>query len=281
MSIDGAGIRGLIPLRIIDFLHQSITKIDSEIDVTSWVDVFASSSASSIFTGALMLKDETNKTKHNPKEILEFYKKRGDQIFSTNLGNDAENSIYPLNFILDHFFGNIKLRDLKNHFIFLCHNKTQNSLFQFSNSYDRFYDVSFAKALNACSAIPGTYPSVKIGNLDLCDTLNQFENPALIAYNHTKMLYPNEHIVLISIGAGNSFKKINQAKIVHEELQEIQEHDDKLLYFRFQPDLNNDLEFTTVNKKTTEKLIEIANQYIFDNFPKFEELLQLMALKAA
>lgn len=96
LSVDGAGIRSLIPLKILDYLHQSIIHLDDEIDVTSWVDVFTSVSASSIFTGALMLKDENNRTKHTPKQILEFYRKRGTQIFSQNIGLNPESSRFQI-----------------------------------------------------------------------------------------------------------------------------------------------------------------------------------------
>ena len=73
LSIDGGGLLGIIPLKILNYLHSSLTECDENLDVTSWVDVFSSTSASSIFTGALMLKDENNKSKYKPKDLLNFY----------------------------------------------------------------------------------------------------------------------------------------------------------------------------------------------------------------
>ncbi|MCE3297225.1 MAG: hypothetical protein K0R65_2939 [Crocinitomicaceae bacterium] len=283
LSIDGAGIKGIIPLKILNYLHQSMIQLDDELDVTSWVDVFSSCSASSIFTGALMLKDKQGRTIHSPGQMLEFYLKRGPQIFSHNVGVNAEDSIYPLTFTLNHFFGQINMTDVRNHFLFLSYSKSQESLFSFTNFMDRYHDLSLAKVMNACSAIPGVYPSVKLGNLELSDALFKLQNPSLMAYDYAKMLYPNEHLILISIGAGetNELTPLNmQVRETHQQLLEISEYDPKLTYFRFQPKLKSNYDATDISREKMDELVELSEEYIFNEMTVFEELLHLMAFKA-
>lgn len=283
LSIDGAGIKGLIPLKILNYLHQSMVQLDNELDVTSWVDVFTSCSSSSIFTGALMLKDKHGRTIHSPSEMLDFYLKRGPQIFSHNVGVHAEDSTYPLTFTLNHFFGQVNMMDVRNHFLLISYDKRQESLFSFSNFMERYHDLSLAKVMNACSAIPGVYPPVKLGNLELCDALFKIQNPSLLAYDYAKMLYPNEHLVLISIGAGetNELTPLNiQVRETHQKLLEIREDDQKLTYFRFQPKLKMNYDAADISRENMEELIEISEEYIFNEMHVFEELLHLMAFKA-
>lgn len=282
LSIDGCGMRGVIPLRILDYLHQSMSSLDEDLDVTSWVDVFSAASSSSIFTGALMLKNEKGKSKHTPAEILEFYLKRGQQVFGTNLGLDPEHSMYPLSFVLDHFFGGVSLRDLRNHFVFVCQNQTDNELFPFTNNVDRNYDLPLSKVMAACSAKPGVYPPLTLGVAELVDASPSFRNPALMAYQYARMLYPSDPIILISIGVGDEVPEMpNQAKEVHDELNEIRlTVDDHLLYYRFQTEIQQRLELLPP-KELDAALIELAEDYIFHNQGRFMELLKLMALRAA
>ena len=281
LSIDGDGIKGIIPLKILDYLHQHIHSIDDSLDVTSWVDVFSSTSASSIFTGALMLKNEDGRTVHTPKQILDFYKLRGTQIFSQNVGVDSENSIYPLSFTLEHFFGKVNMMDFKNHFLFLSYNLTQQVLFPFSNAMDRYHNLSLATVMNACSAIQHVYPTVKLGNIELCDAMFKIQNPALLVYNYARLLYPQERIVLLSIGSGDYPENTySQANKTHQDLLTIKEYDNKLIYFRYQPELYHKFDSLVTNQVQINHLLEISDDFIHQNKANFDELLDLMALKA-
>lgn len=284
LTIDGAGIKGLIPLKILDYLHKSMVQLDDELDVTSWVDIFSSCSASSIFTGALMLKDKEGRTVHSPGEMLDFYLKRGPQMFSHNIGVHAEDSVYPLSFTLNHFFGQVNMMELKNHFLFLSYNQSQESLFTFSNFMERYHDLSLATVMNACSAIPGVYPPVRLGNIELCDALFRIQNPARLAYDYARMLYPQEHLILISIGAGETNELTplsHQVWETHQNLLDISQDDTKLTYFRFQPKLHARYDAAAeISRESIHELIEISEAYIFNEIHVFDELLHLMAFKA-
>ncbi|MFN5417046.1 MAG: hypothetical protein ACK5B9_08330 [Flavobacteriia bacterium] len=283
LSVDGAGIKSIIPLRILDYLHQSIIHLDDEIDVTSWVDVFSSLSLSSIFTGALMLKDENNRTKHTPKQILDFYRKRGTQIFSHNIGLNPENSTFPLSFTLEHFFGKVNMLDLKNHFLFISYDSKGEILFPFSNTMEKYNNLSLSKVMHACSAIPNIFPKVKVGQTELSDTLFKIQNPAQMAYDYARLLYPTDHLILLSIGTGEEINETPLSKSTREidiKLKEQTLVDEKLTYFRFQPKLTKDFEVGNSAQEKIEELIDLTEDYIFQNRPAFHELIQLMTLRA-
>jgi uncharacterized protein len=287
LSVDGCGFKGIVPLKILSYLHASLSKEFDEIDTSNYVDLFTSTSASSIFTGALMLKNEEGKSKYTPNDLLNFYLEKGDKMFSKNIGLDAENSIYPLSFVLDYFFGNVKLKDINNHFLFYSFDEIQNEIYTFSKMNDRLYNVSLSKIMNACTVDGTVFPPVSFGNSTFIDASFMLKNPSLLAYNYMKTLYPNENIILISIGfnvsdgvCNTKFQGLHQID-AHQELLKITKEDKKLNYFRFEPildEINND---SNEEIYLNEKLLEITEKYIETNQTKFNQLLQLMLLRTA
>ena len=286
LSIDGGGIKGLIPLRIIAHLDSIFKNIDPELDIPTWVDVFSSTSASTIFTGAMMLKNNKGKSIHKPQEILDLYIKRGKQIFSKNTGIDAANSTYPLSFVLDHYFGDITMENLKNHFLFFSYNSTSGIPFAFSDMMDRFRNLALSKVMTACSAYPGIFPPVQLGKMELVDGMLTTQNPAQMAYDYARMFYPTDPIVLISIGTGTHENILKdrfevKAERVHQEMKELSFTDKKLLYFRFQPHLQSltNYSFEDESHSITDLLNE-TNEYIESNKSDFDRLIQLMEIRA-
>lgn len=286
LSVDGGGIRGLIPLRIIAHLNRILKDIDPDLDIPTWVDVFSSTSASTIFTGAMMLKNDKGKSIHKPQEILDLYIKRGKQIFSKNTGIDASHSVYPLTFVLDHYFGEITMESLKNHFLFFSYNSTSESSFAFSDTMDRYRNLALSKVMTACSAYPGNFPPVQLGKMELVDGMLTTQNPAQMAYDYARMFYPTDPIVLISIGTGTHEHMLKdhfevEAERIHQEMKDLSSIDKKLLYFRFQPHLQSltNYSFEDESHSITDLLSE-TNEYIESNKSNFDRLLHLMEIRA-
>jgi patatin-like phospholipase/acyl hydrolase len=242
LSIDGGGIRGVVPLKILTYIQEQVSKMDDQIDISSWVDVFSASSTGSIIAGALMLRNEKGRGKFSPTEMLELYKRRGEQIFSKNVGIDPSHSKYPLSFVLDHFFGGINLEHLHKRFLFVSYDLNSDSQYLFTDTADRFRSLPLSKIMIACSAFPGVYPPLSLGNLLLADGIVAAKNPAELAYNYARMFYPTDPIILISLGTGQSdFNEMDiidkEMEVVNKNLTEISKVDDNLLYYRFQPTL--------------------------------------------
>ncbi len=286
LSVDGGGIRGIVPLRILEFLQDSFRDIDEDLDIPAWVDVFSSTSTSTIFTGALMLRDSRGKSIHKPHDILSLYIKRGKQIFSKNTGVDSQNSIYPLSFVLEHFFGGITMEDLKNHFLFVSYNSSSESSFSFSDTMDRYRNLPLSKVMTACSAYPGVFPPLKLGTMELVDGMLTTQNPAQMAYDYARLFYPTDPIVLISIGTGtnpDSSKDVFEIESdnIHEKLKAYSVQDRNLMYFRFQPELHSLSTYSFEDESNSIlDLLNETNEFIESHKNDFDRLLHLMEIKA-
>jgi patatin-like phospholipase/acyl hydrolase len=285
VSIDGGGIRGVVPLKMLSHLQDSISAIDPEVDPSSWVDVFSGSSTGSIISGALMLRDKNGRALHNPSTMLDLYIQRGPQIFSRNIGVNPQHSTYPFSFILDHFFGNVTLDMLSKHFLFVSYDLNSDSQFLFTDTSDRFRDISLAKMMNACSAFPGVYPPVQLGDLLLADGMVAAKNPALMAYEYAKIFYPGDPIVLLSFGTGTveGVKPDiveNEMMLIDEQLSQEAKKNKNLIYFRFQPAIHNNFcDFEEPTKEIIEDLIQDTESYIQENYLNYEKLMVLMRVK--
>lgn len=284
LSIDGGGVRGIIPLRILDFLYEQLKEIDRDAHLPDWVDLVSSTSTSTIFTGALFLRDDSRKPKHEPAEILALYQQRGKQIFSRNIGVDAANSAYPLTFILDYFYGAFTLQDIPKHFQFVSYNQLTEQPYVFSNSLDTFQHVPLSKVMAACSAFPGVYPPIKIGKMELIDGMLATQNPAQLALDYARMLYPTDPVILISIGTGQNppeYRDLFETESIatHEKL--LAQTDKKFIYFRFQPELDHATHYAFENQQESiEDLLTITNQYLVDQSNVWQRLLALMEIRA-
>jgi len=285
LSIDGGGIRGVVPLKILTYIQDQVSQMDDKVDISSWVDVFSASSTGSIISGALMLRNENGRGKFSPAEMLELYQKRGQQIFSKNIGLDPAHSKYPLSFILDHFFGGINIEHLHKRFLFVSYDLNSDSQYLFTDTADRFRSLPLSKIMIACSAFPGIYPPLSLGNLLLADGIVAAKNPSELAYNYAKMFYPNDPIILISLGTGQS--EFNEMDIIDKEMEIIQRNltnlskeDSRLLYYRFQPTLiDPPSSESDTTKENIDSLLRDTEEYIKQNQSEFKHLFSLMKIK--
>ncbi|KAH7578216.1 hypothetical protein JRO89_XS01G0354700 [Xanthoceras sorbifolium] len=87
LSIDGGGIRGIIPGVILETLEDHLKKLDGDdARIADYFDVIAGTSTGSILTALLTVPDPDNKSRplYSASQITEFYKKWGPVIFKKN-----------------------------------------------------------------------------------------------------------------------------------------------------------------------------------------------------
>jgi patatin-like phospholipase/acyl hydrolase len=285
LSLDGGGIKGVVPLKILSHIQSQVAEIDNEVDISAWVDVFAATSTGSIIGGALMLRDENGRAKFSPDNLLDIYNKRGAQIFSKNVGMDPQHSVYPLSFILNHFFGNYTIEQLHKRFLFVSYDLNSDSQYLFTDTADRFRSLALSKIMIACSAFPGVYPPLELGNLLLADGIVAAKNPSELAYNYARMFYPKDPIILLSLGTGQS--EFNEMDIIDKEMERVHSNmvnlskkDSNLLYFRFQPILKNPLDSESDSSpENINSLLDDTDDYIQNNKAQFDRLFALMKIK--
>ncbi|GLU04292.1 hypothetical protein SLE2022_214510 [Rubroshorea leprosula] len=82
LSIDGGGIRGIIPGIILAFLEAQLQKLDGEeARLSDYFDVIAGTSTGGLVTAMLSTPDEMNRPLFAAKEIKDFYLEHCPKIF--------------------------------------------------------------------------------------------------------------------------------------------------------------------------------------------------------
>jgi patatin-like phospholipase/acyl hydrolase len=272
VSIDGGGKKGIIPLRILSFLEEQLNAYVPDAHLSSWVDVYGGTSTSAIIAGALAVSGVGGR-KHSPTEITDLYLHRGEHFFDSP---KSSHSVHPLNFLLEHFYGDLTLGQIRKHFLFVSYDLDKDEPFLFTDSQHHIQQISVAKMMQACCAMPGFLEAVLIGNKRLADGALTTKNPSKLAFQYARVFYPDDPIVLISIGTGKSqaasIEEL-QAEEQHDTLVELAKKDSKLVYFRFNPELEN-------TDHSTEQLLGLTDVYIQENLRSIERLLHLMEIKA-
>src|SRR5690242_11078260 len=76
LSIDGGGVRGIIPARILEEIEKRTNKPISEL-----FDLIVGNSTGGLIALGLTTPDDENKPKYTAKNILDFYIKNSKNIF--------------------------------------------------------------------------------------------------------------------------------------------------------------------------------------------------------
>ncbi|KAG6409678.1 hypothetical protein SASPL_127720 [Salvia splendens] len=87
LSIDGGGIRGIIPAKILEFLESELQKLDGEdARIADYFDVIAGTSTGGLVTAMLTAPDANNRPIYAAKDIVPFYVQHGPKIFPKRCG---------------------------------------------------------------------------------------------------------------------------------------------------------------------------------------------------
>lgn len=82
LSIDGGGIRGVIPGVILEFLESELQKLDGEdARIADYFDVISGTSTGGLVTAMLTSPDENNRPLFAAKDLKDFYLDHGPKIF--------------------------------------------------------------------------------------------------------------------------------------------------------------------------------------------------------
>ncbi|MFS7938924.1 putative patatin-like phospholipase domain, Acyl transferase/acyl hydrolase/lysophospholipase [Helianthus anomalus] len=82
LSIDGGGIRGIIPGTILALLESQLQELDgNDVRLADYFDVIAGTSTGGLVTSMLTAPDENNRPLYRAKDIVPFYMEHGPKIF--------------------------------------------------------------------------------------------------------------------------------------------------------------------------------------------------------
>ncbi|XP_065875194.1 patatin-like protein 1 [Euphorbia lathyris] len=87
LSIDGGGIRGIIPATILNFLESILQELDGEeARIVDYFDVIAGTSTGGLISAMLTAPNENNRPLYMAKDIVPFYLKHCPHIFPQSIG---------------------------------------------------------------------------------------------------------------------------------------------------------------------------------------------------
>ncbi|WP_341819966.1 patatin-like phospholipase family protein [Wolbachia endosymbiont (group A) of Cydia strobilella] len=216
LSVDGGGIRGIIPAIILAEIEKRTRKRVAEI-----FDLIAGTSTGGIVVAGLCKKDEQGNPQYSANDFVELYQEYGAYIFKSSFWrrsiaswlNGAQYSYKNIEFILDKYFGEITVADVSSNLLLTSYDIQNNCPFFFKSWKEG--NIKLKDVLRAATAAPTyfapKYLKINHKEMVLVDGGVFANNPAACAYASGKRLFPNDDILLLSIGTGRTDRSIEYA----------------------------------------------------------------------
>ena len=237
LSIDGGGIRGIIPARIIAEIERR-----TKYPASKLFDLIAGTSTGGIIALALAAPTEPggSEPKYGAQHMVELYEQNGPTIFSRSLGHAATSlcgllgpkyEAKGIEGVLHRYFGEFRLHDALTKVLVTSYN-TQGPAPVFFKSWrakpietgwteslrNRF-DLRLREIARATSAAPTFFPPLELPDLafgkpDMCliDGGVFANNPAMCAWAEAPQLFRGvEEFIVVSIGTGNDEDQVPYA----------------------------------------------------------------------
>lgn len=178
LSLDGGGIRGVIPATVIQYVEEYLQKKAPGTTIADHFDLIAGTSTGGILACIYLTpeKGNRNKAKFNATEALDFYVKEGYGIFNGSkmgnlrrlwgLRNATQFSPKRIEQLFKSKFGDILISDLRKSCLITTYNMDQKTAFFFTNKEDIQYRNFFVHDVTrSTSAAPTYFPPAKIKNM--------------------------------------------------------------------------------------------------------------------
>ena len=237
LSIDGGGIRGIIPGQILTHIENLLKEIydDSNYRIADHFDLFAGTSTGGILACAYLIADY-GRPKFSAKEVVDLYFERGDDIFSIPLFHKIRSAggvfdeRYPedgLEEALQDYFGDVKLADLIKPTLITAYDikRRKAHFFTQHDAKDPDHNFLIRDIARAATAAPTYFEVAKIKSesnkyYPLIDGGVFANNPALCAYAELRNKFSTknekitaENILLLSIGTGLTYNSYSYDEV--------------------------------------------------------------------
>ncbi len=315
LSIDGGGIRGILPATFLSALEEKLQETSGNKDfrLAQYFDLIAGTSTGGLLTCMYLTPDDNNAIvpKYTARQALEFYFGYGDSAFTANdKGGFHKYSPVGLEAGLNKFFGNLKLGQLIKPCCITAYDMLQCEPYLFyshravSDPRANFYVKDVARAT---SALPGIFPPATISSL--ADRKRTFidgsifaYNPAFQAYIRAKTIFPKaKNFTMLSLGTGLAATAYTPAQLedtseknwarlladisfsahsdmVHYQLEEIFKGKTGSRYIRLQPSLHGlNKEMDNVSHENVTALYKAGLEFVAGNEKTMTEIINMYA----
>lgn len=238
LSIDGGGIRGIIPCIILRYIEEQIQLLDDpHAKIGDYFDLIAGSSTGGLLASILLYPNDQRTANYSIKTAFDLYTEKGNDIFNVSFWQRLINpfglfsekiSEEQLEKHLADFFGNLELKSFIKPSLITAYD-LENRRAKLFNSFNAHVDSNNFQVKDICratSAAPTYFSPAQIkskyGQLfTLIDGGVFANNPALCAYAEARKIpfgdlfqdlekpnYPSiKNMIIVSIGTGTVLKK--------------------------------------------------------------------------
>ena len=216
LSIDGGGIRGIIPSLVLDYLERESGK-----SVYELFDLCVGTSSGGIIALGLSQADQVGKAKYSALDLAEFFEVSGDKIFQRTVWRNIRSaggvldelySARPLEAALRKYFSDTRLGETLGSTMVPSYD-IENRRTVFLKSWHPDHEaIKCRDAARATSAAPTFFEPALI-NVDgdqraLIDGGVFVNSPVVCAYAEGLKLFPDEPLMVVSLGTGQLVRPI-------------------------------------------------------------------------
>ncbi|KYP10918.1 MAG: patatin [Limnobacter sp. CACIAM 66H1] len=218
LSIDGGGIRGLIPALILAEIEQKTGKA-----ISASFDLMAGTSTGAIIALGISKDDGNGKPQYSARDLAEIYQSRGKEIFSRSLWKGVSSvggltdELYShkgLDRVLDEYFGDAPIGSGLTKTLITSYDIHRREPVFFKSWREEYRSVLMKHAARATSAAPTYFEPalIPIGGVDraLIDGGVFMNSPSVSAYAEAKKIFgDSEEFFILSIGTGQLIRPIS------------------------------------------------------------------------
>src|SRR5450755_865033 len=218
LAIDGGGIRGIIPARILEEIEGRCGT-----PISQSFDLLAGTSTGGIIALGLAKPNAQGTPAYSARDMLKLYQDDGETIFPSSLllkvrtlGGlaDVRYPAQPLEDLLNDRFGDTQLSQALTEVVIPSYDLSAPGPFFFKREYAKdgthTWDVAMAKVARATSAAPTYFDPARLpafeneGDHALVDGGTFSNNPALAALvDGLRLREEEQDILVVSIGTGH------------------------------------------------------------------------------
>ncbi len=239
LSIDGGGIRGIVPATILNYIELKIQELTQNPNarIADYFDLLAGSSTGGVLSMFYLMPNPNATSGPNSKytagEALQFYEQFGPRVFKHSskfswfglrkIFDATAYSSKGLEAVYDHIFGNLHMYELLKPCLIGSYNLVHQQAVFFSSHESRvnMRDYRVADVARSTSAVPTVFPPARIKNLATGELMINLDggvvanNPAMCAFaearngNFNAVEFPKtEDMLLLSLGTGSGKVKL-------------------------------------------------------------------------
>ncbi|MCC6675856.1 MAG: patatin-like phospholipase family protein [Phycisphaerales bacterium] len=225
LSIDGGGIRGIIPGVIMDEIERRTGK-----PISKMFDLVAGTSTGGILAVGITKPDDNGDPEYSASELIRLYEQQGKRIFPDSIWRRIPGHVlvsdekYPsdgIEGVLKEYFGDAKLSESLTDVIVTAYDIEQRTPFFFKSNKARTdpkFNFRIRDVARATSAAPTYFEPFKLPVADPSDLSEYYalidggvyvNNPALSGYAEAVRQFsdPGNEFLVVSLGTGQQTRR--------------------------------------------------------------------------